>query len=128
MRNFLAGRSEKRVVRHQDRQDDLLEDFTNKFLEVLRQRAPGSPRSYGFEYEFISRTPLTLDHMDQIYRFLPSCGFYPDEGSFRSSSGIYITFEPGGQIEYHSTPMFGWDEVVFHKALSEIRDTNSARC
>ncbi|NQU16258.1 MAG: hypothetical protein HQ561_19035 [Desulfobacteraceae bacterium] len=103
-----------------------LEGFSNMFLEVLRQRVPDGPRSYGFEYEFISRTPLTLDHMGEIYGFLPSCGFDPDEGSFVSPSGIYITFEPGGQIEYHSTPMFGWDKGTFRSALSEIKNTNAA--
>lgn len=114
------------MVSHRDRQDQLLEGFTNVFLEVLRKRAPGGPRSYGFEYEFISRTPLSLDHMEEIYRFLPSCGFEEDEGSFVSPSGMYITFEPGGQIEYHSTPMFGWDKIGFRGALSEIDDTNEA--
>ncbi len=104
----------------------ILEDFTARFLETLIQRAPSGPRSYGFEYEFISRTPLSLDNMDEIYRFMPSCGFVADEGSFLSPSGVYVTFEPGGQIEYHSTPMFGWDKRVFRDVMSEIRDTNEA--
>ncbi len=113
-------------MNHRDKQDEFLEGFTNMLLEVLQQRTPDGPRSYGFEYEFISRTPLSLAHMEALYRFLPSQGFERDEASFVSRSGMYITFEPGGQIEYHSTPMFGWDKNGFRRALSEIQDTNTA--
>jgi len=104
----------------------ILEDFTARFLETLSQKAPSGLRSYGFEYEFISKTPLSLDNMDKIYSFMPSCGFVEDEGSFLSPSGVYVTFEPGGQIEYHSMPMFGWDKRVFKDVLSEVRNTNEA--
>jgi gamma-glutamylcysteine synthetase len=104
----------------------ILEDFTARFLETLNQKAPSGSRSYGFEYEFISRTPLSLDNMDKIYRFMSSCGFVEGEGSFLSPSGVYVTFEPGGQIEYHSMPMFGWDKRAFRDVLSEVRNTNEA--
>ncbi len=104
----------------------ILEDFTARFLETLSQKAPSGLRSYGFEYEFISKTRLSLDNMDKIYSFMPSCGFVEDEGSFLSPSGVYVTFEPGGQIEYHSMPMFGWDKRVFRDVLSEVWNTNEA--
>lgn len=116
----------QRAMGYIDRKTGLIEGFTEKLLETLRQRVQVGPRTYGFEYEFISKEPLSLDLMEEIYEFLPSCGFVPGEGRFESSSGMYITFEPGGQIEYHSTPMPGWDEKAFHEALSEIRDTNGA--
>ncbi len=110
----------------QNRKDELLECFTRMLLKALRERAPDGPRSYGFEYEFISRRPLSLDSMEEIYRFLPSLGFDQDEGRFVSRSGIYITFEPGGQIEYHSRPVFGWDKAWLDETLSEIKATNEA--
>ncbi len=105
--------------------NDLIRDFTEKLLNLLDQKASGGRRSYGFEYEFLSDTPLTLKHMERLYAFLPECGFAPDGSSFCSSSGIYINFEPGGQIEYHSPPMFPEDDDRFHEILQVIEATNS---
>ena len=105
---------------------ELIKDYSVRVLETIREQAVTGPRTYGFEYEFLSETPLSLDIMEEIYRFLPSCGFLPEGDRFVSSSGIYLTFEPGGQIEYHSIPMPGWDEGRFRETLSLFGDTNKA--
>jgi hypothetical protein len=103
-----------------------IENYSARVIETLREQAATGPRTYGFEYEFLPETPLSLDIMEEIYHFLPSCGFFPEEDRFVSSSGIYLTFEPGGQIEYHSKPMPGWDEGRFRGGLSLFEDTNRA--
>ena len=104
----------------------LIKDYSARVLETIREQAVAGPRTYGFEYEFLPETPLSLDIMEEIYKFLPSCGFLPEGDRFMSSSGIYLTFEPGGQIEYHSIPMPGWDEGRFRETISLFGDTNRA--
>ena len=104
----------------------LIENYSVRVLEMIRQQAVTGPRTYGFEYEFLPEIPLSLDRMEEIYRSLPSCGFHPEGDRFMSSSGIYLTFEPGGQVEYHSTPMPGWDEDRFRDTLSLLGETNKA--
>ena len=105
---------------------ELIKDYSARVIETIREQAVEGPRTYGFEYEFLPETPLSLDIMEEIYKFLPSCGFLPEGDCFMSSSGVYLTFEPGGQIEYHSTPMPGWEEGRFREAISLFRDTNRA--
>ena len=105
---------------------ELIKDYSVRVLETIREQAVAGPRTYGFEYEFLPETPLSLDIMEEIYKFLPSCGFLPEGDCFMSSSGIYLTFEPGGQIEYHSIPMPGWDEGRFRETISLFGDTNRA--
>ncbi len=109
-----------------DEKRELIKDYSARVIETIREQAATGPRTYGFEYEFLPETPLSLDIMEEIYKFLPSCGFFPEGDRFMSSSGIYLTFEPGGQIEYHSTPMRGWDQDRFREAISLFGDTNRA--
>lgn len=113
----MAGMSAKR---------ELIKNYSARVLETIRRHTVTGPRTYGFEYEFLPETPLSLDIMEQIYKFLPSCGFLPEGDRFMSSSGIYLTFEPGGQIEYHSKPMPGWDEGRFREIIALFGDTNKA--
>jgi gamma-glutamylcysteine synthetase len=108
------------------KKSELIKNYSARVIETLREQAVTGPRTYGFEYEFLSETPLSLDVMEEIYGFLPSCGFLSEEDRFISSAGIYLTFEPGGQIEYHSIPMPGWDKSRFRETISLIEGTNKA--
>ena len=107
------------------KKEDLKQQFTNLLLELIAQKAVKGPRTYGFEYEFIPSRPLTLDHMKALYGFLPKCGFQSDKDYFRHSSGMYITFEPGGQIEYHTLPIHAGDDDAVQGALELFGLTNS---
>lgn len=104
----------------------LEEQYTRLLLEFIDHKAVKGPRTYGFEYEFISAIPLTLERMEELYNFLPEYGFYFNQEYFRHSSGLHLTFEPGGQIEYHSPPMFANDNDTVHRFLDLIAEINSS--
>ncbi len=107
-----------------DRLDTLVRVYSDQLLEHLQKNKATGPRTYGFEYEFLSDFPLNLKQMDILYRFLPDIGFKKEEGCYRASSGVYITFEPGGQIEYHSTPMLPEDEDLLNNQIEIIETSN----
>jgi len=107
-----------------DTLNKLIHAYTDKLLSLILHKAPSGPRTYGFEHEFIPSVPLNLEIMESLYSFLPECGFSKSNGSFINSSGIYITFEPGGQIEYHSTPLLSDDHDKLNRILLVIEQTN----
>ena len=108
-----------------EKDDSLIDEYSVRLLDMIKIKATGNPRSYGFEYEFISTTPLTLDHMGKLYRFLPENGFFEENEGFKHNSGMYINFEPGGQIEYHSTPIYPEDSEKFSSFLELMVETNT---
>ncbi len=79
--------------------------YAQRLLSLLEKKISPGPQTYGFEYEFISQTPLNLKIMEEIYGFLPETGFIRHEKSFIHESGMFIDFEPGGQIEFHPPPL-----------------------
>lgn len=104
---------------------DIVQDYTDRLIDEIRKKVVGEPRTYGFEYEFISDEPISLEDMGKLYEFMPKCEFKPDGDSFINELGIYITFEPGGQIEYHSPPLYAEDSHGFKRVLEIIIKTNS---
>ncbi|MCF8120675.1 MAG: hypothetical protein K9L83_10740 [Deltaproteobacteria bacterium] len=122
---LVQGRAEKQMTQSHSA-DKLIETYTDLLLDLIREKSKTGPRTYGFEYEFLPETPLSPDHLDRLYAFLPRCGFYPEDGWFRHGQGISITFEPGGQIEYLSRPLLPEDTEAIEKALATIQHTNRA--
>ena len=106
--------------------DDITPFFVDKILDAIYKKSPSGPRTFGFEYEFLPRVELTPKDMYRLYDFLPQLGFMGENARFESSSGMYITFEPGGQIEYHSPPVMERDMTGFIRANDLIRTTNRA--
>ncbi len=104
--------------------DSIIKDYKEKLLNILYEKIVGPPRTYGFEYELLPEHPLSLEHMDKLYNFLPECSFNKDGKYFRHPNGMYITFEPGGQIEYHSTPLLPGDTESYNKNINEFKDIN----
>lgn len=100
-------------------------DYTAMLLDLLRSKAINGTRRYGFEYEFISTRPLNLHVMKKLYGFLTTIGFKANKGAFIHDSGNYISFEPGGQIEYHCPPLTTV-ENDFRNCLAIIKKTNRA--
>lgn len=106
--------------------EDLIDLYTCKLINRLGKSFTSKKRSYGFEYEFISDTPLTSEDMARIYEVLKECGFKFDGSVYMSDTGMYITIEPGGQIEYCSPPLLKADDKTFQQLMGQIRKTNSA--
>ena len=102
------------------------DELTAKLIGLLKKNMVRGPRTFGFEQEFLSMEPLTLDDMNRLYAFLPFCGFLPNGAYFESSSGMSIAFEPGGQIEYCSPPIYPDETAKFDGLLRIIDDTNRA--
>ena len=111
---------------HTERQDQLTQEFTERLLILIREKTGHGPRTYGFEYEFISQDELSLDDMERLYEFLPTQGFSSEGASFISPSGVRVAFEPGGQIEYCSPALFREDEDGLRKILNAMKETNRA--
>jgi len=104
--------------------EKLTHEYTGRLINVLESKSSYDRRSYGFEYEFLPEIALDLNYMKKLYEFLPHCGFILQKDSFLHPTGTRITFEPGGQIEYQSIPLFPEDMGIFSSILELIRDTN----
>lgn len=101
-------------------------DYAEKLFNLLNEKITNGPQTFGFEYEFMPLAPLNLDIMQQIYQFLPKTGFNRDNSSFVHESGMYIDFEPGGQIEFHSPPLLKEDNEKFNNCITRIKETVDA--
>lgn len=108
-----------------DKRKELEQCFTDQLVRLIDQRSTSNePRTYGFEYEFISTRPLDPETMERLYGLLPECGFLPGEEGFSHPSGMIVTFEPGGQIEYQSPPLRARDDFMMEDSLQLIEETN----
>ena len=104
--------------------ESLVEQFTCLLMEFIEKRLPGDKRTFGFEYEFMPERILDLADMENLYAFLNELGFELKDGAFVDSGGMVITFETGGQIEYHSVPLLKEDQAAFSESLEVIRSIN----
>lgn len=107
-----------------DRLDHLVSEFTQRYRDELSRLKPGGPRSYGFEYEFLPTRILTQNDLDAVSRLLIEIGFSADRDIYLATNGCRVAFEPGGQIEYCSPPLFAHDKSQFFFLLDFIRDVN----
>jgi glutamate--cysteine ligase len=108
-----------RVILETEKQET---PYAEMLLDLLSEKVVPGPRTYGFEYEFISRNPLNINSMKKLYMFLPEKGFIAHGSSFLHESGMYIDFEPGGQIEFHTPPLLPEDNTSFNNCLKIIKD------
>jgi gamma-glutamylcysteine synthetase len=106
-------------------QEKQITEYSNRLFTLLKEKIKPGQQTFGFEYEFLPKTPLNLDIMQKIYRFLPEKGFKRQDAAFVHRSGVYIDFEPGGQIEFHNPPLFAQEKERFDECLSLIKDTLS---
>ena len=73
---------------------------------MVKNRIAGrEEREFGFEYELIARKPLSKADLDRVKSTLPELGFPEKSGMIICDEGMYITFEPGGQMEFSSPPL-----------------------
>lgn len=98
--------------------------FRDLLLDKIKEKAREGQRTYGIEYEFLPKSALDLEMMEILYRFLREQGFRQEEEYFRHPSGIYISFEPGGQIEYHCVPLLSEDVDGIDHFLDFVEENN----
>lgn len=96
--------------------------YYDKFKDLVEKRiSERNHREFGFEYELIADKPLSREDLERVRNALPSLGFYENNGQLICDQGMYITFEPGGQIEFSSPPMAA-DEIDVFDSLLKIID------
>jgi len=113
------------VESHQAKLEALEREFTEKLYQYLSKALVKGPLTYGFEYEFMPSTKMSLAKVDELKAVLPGLGFkLQADGCFKAFDGLDVSFEPGGQLEYGSPPLFGSDKEGFANLLDHIRVTN----
>lgn len=98
--------------------------YNREFRELIETRtAYRNSRTYGFEYEFIGREPLAKEDLQRVKSCLPGLGFRELNGQIINDLGMYVTFEPGGQIEFSSPPVGPKDIPLSDVLFGQIRST-----
>jgi gamma-glutamylcysteine synthetase len=99
-------------------------EYCDRFRSLLKERVEGrSERTFGFEYEFISQRALDHETFRLVRGLLPVLGFPERNGLWINEQEMYITFEPGGQIEFSSPPLSRNDGVLFSDLMQTIETT-----
>ena len=112
---------------NQENQQHLIESYTKKMLDLIAEKLdPDTPRTYGFEYEFLAKEPPTSDCVRKMHGCLAQMGFTHSGKYLENSRGMHVTFEPGGQIEYHSMPLLPGDDARLDETLKQIDSVNEA--
>jgi len=107
------------------KQKKMLDMFTDRLIADLKVKINGKKKTtFGFEIEFLPVEIIDIKQVEKICLILPELGFRNSENGFLSDTGLCITFEPGGQIEYCSPPIVGSDFVRFDDFLNQIAETN----
>lgn len=101
---------------------DFAQLLAMRIEEGLRGR---KERLFGFEYEFIADRALTVDDLARVQTLLEDLGYSRKPGLFQGTDH-YITFEPGGQIEYCSRPLAPRDQEGVLAILDRAREVNRA--
>ncbi len=96
------------------------EDFKDLIEKRIEKR---TYREFGFEYELIAKKPLSISDFEKVKSVLPSLGYEKNNEKIINNQGIYITFEPGGQLEFSSPPL-KYDQLEdFDLLLQDINKT-----
>ena len=98
--------------------------YFDEFKALLKKRIAGrDEREFGFEYELMAETPLSKEDLQKVRSTLPSFGFHDIDGKVINNEGMYITFEPGGQMEFSSPPLKINELPRFNLLLETIENT-----
>jgi gamma-glutamylcysteine synthetase len=111
----------------QENRQQLIESYAVNLRDRIAEKLePGLPRTYGFEFEFLARGTPTSDCVRKMHGCLAEMGFTHNGKFMANSRGMHVTFEPGGQIEYHSMPLPSGADDQFDATLKEIDTINDA--
>ncbi|PIE53353.1 hypothetical protein CSA37_02095 [Candidatus Fermentibacteria bacterium] len=95
--------------------------YLEEFRDLLARRAARTgERTFGFEYELISSKPVSYEGFRRVKDAVTEAGFVHRNRQLIDDSGMYITFEPGGQIEFSSPPLRRFDFDLFDMLLDKI--------
>jgi glutamate--cysteine ligase len=108
-----------------DEIDKLINVFGRKYIEALAVLKNRGQRSYGFEYEFLPARVMAPEDVQAVSRLLLESGFSAGKDVFYAANGMGVAFEPGGQIEYCSPPLYAHEDSAFDGLLEFIRQTNA---
>lgn len=98
--------------------------YVEPFRKIIDERtARRRRRTFGFEYELIAAEPMETADLERVRRMLPELGFALRGGYPTDCNGMYISFEPGGQIEFSSPPLLPEDIPLFDHLLERIAGT-----
>ncbi len=103
----------------------LRSEFSKRYLDLLKHRTGAGERTYGFEYEFLPFHPLREEDMERLHGLLSSQGIRREGDEFILEDNIWISFEPGGQIEYQSPPITKGDNRLFESTIQFMDHTNA---
>lgn len=96
--------------------------YYDEFKTLINERITGRDcREFGFEYELIAEKPLSREKFEQVKSVLPSLGFPKINDNIICDEEMYITFEPGGQLEFSSPPL-KINEIEKFEMLLDIID------
>lgn len=104
----------------------IISSFATRYIALLESKIKGPPRTFGFEYEFLPDRVLEPEFLLRIGDFLEKKGGkkYQDGIMYKFGEGIKVAFEPGGQIEYCSSPFLPDDKEAVINMLNFIEQTN----
>ncbi len=101
-------------------------NYTDSLADVISERlAPGRERQFGFEYEFMPGREMGFEDLEGVWRILEDMGYRKEPNLFQGKDH-YITFEPGGQIEFCSIPISTRDNSTVHSILLQAATVNAA--
>lgn len=100
--------------------------YADQLAGLMESRLiPRRDRRFGFEYEFMPGRIMTVEDLAAVQRILTDMGYSTEPGLFRGSDH-YITFEPGGQIEFCSSPVLPSDTGTVASILDRSREVRGA--
>jgi glutamate--cysteine ligase len=85
--------------------EERVEEYARLLLARLARHCGSPPRTYGFEYEWISRAPMDPRRLDAVVGRLTGGLGFTERGGQLERGGLRVVFEPGGQIEFLSPPL-----------------------
>jgi len=98
--------------------------YYDEFRALLEKKVSGrSVRTFGFEYELIAEKPLSADDFRRVKESIPYPVFSEVNGQLISQEGMYITFEPGGQLEFSSPPIRADELDLLNSLIAKIEST-----
>jgi len=91
--------------------------YAQQLAELMASRlSKPRLRQFGFEYEFLPGRPLHPEDLSSVQSILKEMDYKEEPGLFRGPDH-YVTFEPGGQIEFCSIPVLPTDEDTVQSIL-----------
>ncbi len=100
--------------------------YVQRYFDLLIQTMQTGRRTFGFEYEFLPEKICTIENVETVTRFLLELGANREGQDLVFSNRMRVSFEPGGQLEYRSPPLYPEDQSTLDALIAFIDATNQA--